>query len=382
MSKDPETERGGDLDTSRAVMRLAAESFEVSAVCLSSEEPGTSIVDLVPDGLTLTRVPKPPIVPHRLLIAAARSRRSVVHARFDVDALLPAIERCDADVFVAEHSYMAETFLRSRHFGAKRLIVNTINTESQVWRATRGVLGKLLWRSILRDELRVARAADAVGTYDADEADFYRHHGVRDARWIDLTAPPAAQLNISATPPRLVFLGRRDWPPNQEAFLEALRLWPRISAGIPDAELCVVGSKKPGASDPVYPPGVRDLGFVSDLDEVVGTCRALMAPVRTGGGLRAKLLDAASRGLPVVATSPAIGSLGPLFELPAYDTDGDFVAACRRYLLDSTAASAEGTRLFEQNREHWALGRPERSVHELISAGSSPSAGLPPCPLG
>jgi hypothetical protein len=227
----------------------------------------------------------------------------------------------------------------------------------------------------------VARAADAVGTYDAQEAEFYRKHGVLDARWIDLTAPPAAQLDISSSPPRLVCLGRRDWPPNQEAFLEALRLWPRISAGIPEAELCIIGAKKPDASDPAYPPGVRDLGFVADLDEVLGTCRALMAPVRTGGGLRAKLLDAASRGLPVVATSPAIGSLGPLFELPAHDTDEDFVATCRRYLLDSAAASAEGTRLFEQNRQHWALGCPERSVQDLISA-ANPSAGLPPCPLG
>jgi glycosyltransferase involved in cell wall biosynthesis len=381
LSKDPETERGGDLDTSRAVMRLAAEVFEVSAVCLSSEEPGTSVVDLVPGGLTLTRVRKPPMVPHRLLIAAARSRRSIVHTRFDVDALLPAIDACDADVFVAEHSYMAETFLRSMHFGAKRLIINTINTESQVWRASRGVLGTLLWRSILRDELRVARAADAVGTYDADEAEFYRRHGVLDARWIDLTAPPAAQLDIAASAPRLVCLGRRDWPPNQEAFLEALRLWPRIAAGLPEAELCVVGSKKPGTADPVYPPGVRDLGFVDDLDEFLGTCRALMAPVRTGGGLRAKLLDAASRGLPVIATSAAIGSLGQLFELPAHDTDEDFVATCRRYLLDSAAAAAEGTRLFEQNREHWALGRPERSVQQLINA-ASPSTGLPPSPLG
>ena len=102
-----------------------------------------------------------------------------------------------------------------------------------------------------------------------------------------------------------------------------------------------------------------------------------------GGGIYglASAYDAASRGLPVVATSAAIGSLGQLFELPAHDTDEDFVATCRRFLLDSAAAAAEGTRLFEQNRQHWALGRPERSVQALINA-ASPSAGLPPSPRG
>jgi glycosyltransferase involved in cell wall biosynthesis len=367
LSKDPVTERGGDLDTSRAVMRLAAESFEVSAICLSAEAPGTTLTNLAPGGLALTRVPKPPLKMLALLRDSVRSGRSPVHTRFDVDSLLPAIESCDADVFVAEHSYMAETFIRSAKFGVRPLVVNTINTESQVWRSTRGAIGRALWRVILRDEVRVARAADAVGVYDAEEADFYREHGVPNARWLDLTTPPADRLDIAATPRRLVFLGTREWPPNQEGFLEALRLWPQISAGIPDAELCLVGNKKPGSRDPAYPSGVRDLGFVADLDGFLRTCRALMAPIRTGGGVRAKLLDAASRGLPVVATSAAIGSLGPLFELSAHDAPADFVAECRRYLLDEGAAAAAGRRLFELNERHWSVDGPRRSIEDLFN---------------
>lgn len=366
LSKDPLTERGGDLDTSRAVIRLAAESFDVSAICLSTEKPGQLTAQLGAVTVPLTRVPKPPVTRAKLLLAAAVTRRSIVHTRFDVEALLPAIESARADIVVAEHSYMAETFLRSSRYGLTPLVVNTINTESQVWRSTRGVVGKVLWRSILRDEVRVARAADAVGTYDADEAEFYRRQGVRSPRWIDLTSPPVTQLDISITPRRLVFLGTRDWPPNQEAFLEALRLWPQISAGIDGAELCVVGKKKPGAPDPVYPPGVHDLGFVEDLDEFLRTCRAMMAPIKTGGGVRTKILDAAGRGLPVVATSAAIGSLGPLFGLTACDSTAEFVAACRRHLLDVSAATTAGDALYRRNAQHWAADGPLHSVESLL----------------
>jgi polysaccharide biosynthesis protein PslH len=368
LAKDPAREQGGDLATSRVVMRLAADVFDVSAICLAAEG-GTHCYDLGP-GIDLVKVPKPPVAPLRLLLESVRSRRSLVHERFDVDALLPAIEASDADVFVAEHSYMAETFLRSTRRGDARLIINTINTESQVWKVTRGRLGRLECPRILRDEVRVARAANAVGTYDAEEAEFYRDHGVPAARWIDLTFPPQQQIDIASTAPRLVFFGVRDWPPNQEAFLKSLELWPRISAGIPGAELWIAGAKKPAAREPQYPPGVHDVGFVPDLAEFLSTCRALMAPIKTGGGVRAKLLDAASRGLPVVATTPAIGSHGQVLNLTAYDDDDAFVGQCRRYLLDRSAAAAAGQELYEHNRLHWEKGRPRRSIEKLLGAAA------------
>jgi polysaccharide biosynthesis protein PslH len=263
---------------------------------------------------------------------------------------------------------MAESFLRSSKFGHASLIVNTNVTEALVWRATRGALGRLEAPRLERDELRVARAADAVGTYDAAEAENYRANGVPGARWLDVTLPPMDQVDVASSPPRLVFMGLRDWPPNQEAFLYALRLWPQIAAGIPNAELCVIGKKKPGATDPAYPDGVRDLGFVEDLDAFFGTCRAMVAPIKTGGGVRVKVLDAIRRGLPVIGTSAAIGSLDSVFGLETFDDDQGFVAACRRFLTDPQTAVEAGNRLYDINRQRWEERRPHRAVEALLRA--------------
>lgn len=371
LSKDPQTEHGGDLTLSKLVMRLAAEQFDVDAICLSASM-GTQSGDFE---FPLRRVAKPSVDALRVAARSVRQRRSLVHVRFDVDDMVTAIEDAASDVFFAEHSYMAESFLRSRCFGSSRFVINTVNTEADVWRSTRGLLGRIETPRLTRDELRVARAADAVGTYDADEATSYRDRGVSSARWIDLTMPPVQRLDLSETRKRLVFMGTRDWPPNQEAFLEALRLWPRISAGIPDAELVIVGAKKPGEADPVYPDGVRDLGFVEQLPELLATCRALMAPVRTGGGVRVKLLDAARMGLPVVGTSEAIGSVGPLFDVTPFDSDDAFVEQCRRYLYDGAAAAADGTRIYERNAEHWAARRPHQAVSDLVTTAVSAKTG-------
>lgn len=365
LSKDPVLEHGGDVALSRLFMELAAESFDVSAICLSTES-GSCTADFVPGGIPLTRVPKTDVRPLGLLFGAARTRRSLVHVRFDSQELVAAIERSEADVFVAEHSYMAESFLRSSLFGKRALVVNTHVSEALVWRASRGLIGRLQAGRLVADELRVALAADAVGTFDADEAAQYRRQGVSGARWFALTLPPAEQVDISSSPPRLVLMGTRDWPPNQEAFLSALELWPRISEGIPDAELCIVGAKKPNAPDPEYPSGVRDLGFVDDLHGFLGTCRAMIAPIRTGGGVRVKILDAARIGLPVVGTEAAVGSLGDLFGLDVCGDDDAFVAECRRMLTDRAAAVSAGRAIFQANQEHWRRGNARSAADSLI----------------
>ena len=369
LSKDPVTEHGGDIELSRVAMRLAASSFDVSAICYSHEAPGTIDTDVVDGGLPLTRIVQHPVKPPRLLLDSLRTKRSLVHVRFDTDELLEAIEASDADVFVAEHSYMADTFLRSSRFGRAGLVINTINTESQVWLSTRGLLGRIEAPRLLRDELRTARAADAVGCYEIEEAEMYRENGVAGARFMEVTLPPIDQVDVTKTDRRLVFMGARDWPPNQEGFLYALQLWPRIAKGIPDAELCVIGAKKTGAKDPVYPAGVSDLGFVKDLPEFLGTCRALMAPIKTGGGVRVKLLDSIRMGLPVIGTSAAVGSLKGPFEFQTFDDDESFIGECRRLLLDRDAAVGWGTKLYELNRERWQERRPHQAVEQLLQAG-------------
>ena len=360
LSKDPQTEHGGDIALSRLVIEIARESYAVQAVCLSGEP------DVPAPGGSLIRVRKPSITPASLAWNSAISRRSLVHTRFDVRALAPAIESVDSDVIWAEHSYMAETYLRCRPASDRpRFVINTINSESLVWRALRGRVLGLDARRIIADEIRVAKQADAVGTYDHDESVMYRNVGVQEAHWIEITLPPQRRVDLSESGPRLIFMGTRDWPPNAEALELLLKWWPRIAHGIPDAELCVIGGRKQGENK-ALPAGVRDLGFVADLDEFLATGRALAAPVQVGGGVRVKILDAASRGLGVIGTSRALGSHGRMLGLRAIDDPAQFIEECRRMLLDREAAQQLGADLYERNSALWRARRPHAAIDRLI----------------
>ncbi|WP_307820085.1 glycosyltransferase [Rhodococcoides fascians] len=358
LAKDPSHESTGDLTMARLVMGIAAESYDVRAICLSTRPESTA------DGWR--RVPKADADIKTIALRSARYRKSLVHSRFDIDSVVAAIDDTDSDIFVADHTYMAEPFLRSTKAGTIPLAVSTVVSETLVWKATRGLIGKLDSTRILRDELRVARGAYTVGTYDEDEAEFYRRAGIARTHWLDLTLPPKKQVNIANSGNRLVFFGDRTWPPNQEAYKILLGWWPQICAGIDDAELCIVGTPHPDAADLDLPDGVRDLGFVDDLAGFLDTCRALVAPIATGGGVRVKILDAASRGLPVVGTPAAVGSLSSALGIEGIADPAVAIERCREFLLDRSAAVAAGRGLYERGEQRWQSRVPHDSVHDWL----------------
>lgn len=355
LGKDPATTQGGDMTMFRVMRAIASEQYETEVICLSA----TAASD------DLQRIPKPEVAPVSLARRSLVGRRSLVHTRFDVPGMSRAIERSGADRFVAIHSYMAEPYLRA-DASDRDLFVSTEVSEAAVWRSSRGMAGRVEARRISRDELRVARAAHAVAGYDRDEVEDYRRRGIANAQWLPLTLPPSDRIDIASTPPRLVVLGTRSWAPNAQAADTIVSWWPEISAGIPGAELWLVG--EPASGVRALPDGVTDKGFVDDLDAVLGTCRGLLAPVTVGGGVRVKLLEAAARGLPVVCTPEAIGSIEAALGMTAAADPVAFVAACRALLLDADEAADAGGSLYDANARRWTDRVGHDAVHGWLAS--------------
>ena len=233
LSKDPGCQSTGDLTMATLLMELAREAYDVRAICLSPE-PGCTVGGY-------RRVAKPAIRPAPLMIESIKRRRSLIHTRFDFDELVQAVDDTETDIFVAEHSYMAEAVLRSRRLAAHKngssiLAVSTSVSEALVWRATRGRLLQAERQRIVRDEIRVARSAYSVGCYDAAETHFYGQLGHPRAHWLDVTLPPVAGVSVADSAPTLVFLGDRTWGPNQEAYEAIVRLVAADSSRHPGSE--------------------------------------------------------------------------------------------------------------------------------------------------
>ena len=110
---------------------------------------------------------------------------------------------------------------------------------------------------------------------------------------------------------RLLSVATMLYPPNIEAlrwFRDAI--WPLVSAAHTEVGLDVVGSRPP---DDLARWGTQDArvavpGYVADLDELYRAAALFIVPLRSGSGVRVKILEAMARGIPVVSTS--IGAAG------------------------------------------------------------------------
>jgi glycosyltransferase involved in cell wall biosynthesis len=109
---------------------------------------------------------------------------------------------------------------------------------------------------------------------------------------------------------------------------------------------------------------VRIAGKVPDLAPYYAASSIAVAPLRTGGGTRIKILEAFAHGVPVVATH--LGAEGLDVEdgvhLLLADDPVDFAAQCRRLLVDPAFA-----RSLAQNASSWLTrhATPEIVVGEI-----------------
>ncbi|MGI9067510.1 MAG: glycosyltransferase [Pyrinomonadaceae bacterium] len=138
----------------------------------------------------------------------------------------------------------------------------------------------------------------------------------------------------------LLFVGNLAHRPNSDAVHYFMReIYPLIEARLPGVKLHIVGDNvadlKLAAS-----ASVCVTGYVPDIDNYWRSCRVFVAPIRFGAGVKGKIGDAMSYGLPVVTTSIGAESFG-------FTPDSDVMIA------DEPAAFAESVvRLYSQ-KELW-----------------------------
>ena len=102
----------------------------------------------------------------------------------------------------------------------------------------------------------------------------------------------------------LLFVGSMDYEPNAEAMVYfSQRIWPAIRRQHPDCTLTIVGNAPPASIQPLDGrDGVVVAGYVDDLRPYYKRARVAIAPLRSGGGTRLKILEAMAFGTPVVST--------------------------------------------------------------------------------
>jgi polysaccharide biosynthesis protein PslH len=216
-------------------------------------------------------------------------------------------------------------------------------------------------RKLARYEPHVCRQFDRVVWVSQEDQDAVGMHvaGSRpQSAVIPICVDPEEQRRIEAgpNPHRVTFLGGLHWPPNAEGIVWFAReVWPRVRQQAPDAVLTVIGKDPPPSLSTC--DGIEVAGYVGDPTPFLAETAAFVVPLRAGGGMRVKILDAWCWGLPVVATRIGAEGIGVRDGHDALlaDTPGAFAEAVVRVLRepDLAARLAAGGRRSVENHYDW-----------------------------
>ena len=185
-------------------------------------------------------------------------------------------------------------------------------------------------------------------------------------------------------PGNLLFVGNFTHPPNVDAARWlALEIMPRLRTLRTAARLHLVGSAMPESVRVLAESDVEVVGEVPTLDRLLERAAVVMAPVRTGGGMRMKVLRALAAGKAVVTTPRGaegftLGGDPPLVVAEGADAIADETAMLLRD-DEQRRALADRARAFVT--EHYsaeAYGRRLESVYQEAVATKRPSMTMRP----
>ena len=261
-----------------------------------------------------------------------------------MDAALASIFRQPCDLVLLEGSPMAR-FLPVIPIGIPKVLdlldIHTVMAERALRRADSVERAlEFDYQRTLAFERDAAQACDACLSVSHADAGVART--LLEARAVHVVPNGVdtayfTPASGATDPGMLLFTGRMSYAPNVDAVRHFVDdILPRIRHDAPSAVLHVVGAAPTGEVIALRQESVVVHGRVDDVRPFQHRAEVVVAPIRSGGGTRLKVLEAAACGKAIVVTPLGVEGL-PLrhgMEVVIADSSADFAAAVVALLRD------------------------------------------------
>ena len=196
---------------------------------------------------------------------------------------------------------------------------------------------------------------------------------VRISLGIDLPATPLSPAGVGE--PVALYVGGYSHRPNEDAALRLERsIMPLVRRRLPNVRLLLVGATPSDAMRAAAGEADTITGEVPSVEPYLDQAALVVLPIRIGGGMRVKLLEALAAGKAVVASPLAAAGLELTSgqQIVLADTDDEFAKAIVDLLADHAAREQLG-----RNARSWAVAhlswesrvtQYERLYRSLLSA--------------
>jgi glycosyltransferase involved in cell wall biosynthesis len=226
--------------------------------------------------------------------------------------IIETLETANFQVIILESAYLLPYLPAIRKNFNGKVILRAHNVEYKIWERLAasevGIAKKLFLRKLAKDlkiyEITTLKKVDGIACISEDDLLHFRSLGI-------LTPLSSIPVSMDFDTENLqtiqrnkfCFLGSMNWKPNIEAVdLLLNKIFPKILENIPDAELHLAGSFMSDKLLNLKQKNVFIHGKVTDVKVFLSDNGILLVPLKSGSGIRIKILEALALGIPVVSS--------------------------------------------------------------------------------
>lgn len=236
--------------------------------------------------------------------------------------LVELLEERDFDFIQLEGVYLAPYLDTIRAHSKAPVAMRAHNVEFTIWaslakgeknKLRRGYLN-LLARRLKLFEIKQLNAYDAIVPITQRDAEHFRLLGSTLPMFVSPTGIDPQRLVRSPSKrqfPSVFHIGSLDWLPNQEGILWFLdNVWSKVAEQHPDIKFYVAGRNMSSRFAQLTYPNLEILGEVEDAVEFMNQNTIMVVPLRSGSGMRIKIIEALALGKTVISTTVGAEGIG------------------------------------------------------------------------
>jgi polysaccharide biosynthesis protein PslH len=173
----------------------------------------------------------------------------------------------------------------------------------------------------------------------------------------------------------IISVGTMYWPPNIDGMLWFLNdIYPLVRQHNPEVEFDIIGARPPEAilAFDRLNIGVHVHGYVDDPTPYLENAGAMVVPLRAGSGMRVKILNALSQGIPIVTTQIGCEGIDVIHDqhLLIADTPAEFAAAVLNLLENPHEANRLGAAGRDLIQNHYDYRAASQRLDAIYSTGN------------
>ena len=187
---------------------------------------------------------------------------------------------------------------------------------------------------------------------------------------VSIKIPENLKVNTKHTDAMKLFhIGAMDWQPNIDGIRWFIsKVFPVLRKQIPDIEFHFAGKSMPSFFMNHQIPGIYCHGEVDDAIEFMSKYDALVVPIFSGSGIRIKILEAMSMGIPVISSGIGISGIpaeNKIHYLKANSAD-DYLSAVNDLMHNNDLYQYLSENEISFIADHYSLQKNVLTLHQFL----------------